>query len=299
MKADLNDVAVFLEVVAEGGFTAAGRKLDLPTSAVSRRVARLEERLGVTLLHRTTRRVGLTDHGRVFHEGVAGLNRMVEDAERALAATSEAPRGVLRVTAPPDDGGVIWRLLEGFVKAHPEVDLEVLHTLEYVDLVEANIDVALRGGAAPDSTLFTAHDLLQSRILLCATPDYLARRGTPERVEDLEEHDCIGMDSWAPNAIRKLDGSPIRLRLRNRVRTNRLDTVQSAVLAGLGIGPLLGLNVHEALRSGTLVEVLEGCLPRASSMWAIYPVGRKGTAAAKALVAHLLEVGPTIPGADV
>ncbi len=288
MKADPTDVLVFVAVADAGSFTAAAKALDLPTSAVSRRVARLEETLGERLLHRTTRRVGLTDVGRIFHARVAGIPGQLEEAERALRETRESPGGLVRVTAPPDDGGLIWQLLEGFVRSHPEVELEIVHTLDYLDLVEEGIDVAIRGGEAPDSTLFTAHALLRSRILLAAAPSYLEERGTPTTVDALADHDGVGMDGWAPNAIRRLDGSPTRVTMRNRVRSNRLDTVQAAVLAGLGIGPLLALNVRRELAEGALVEVLRGCLPMDSALWAIYPAGRRGTAAAKALVAHLL-----------
>lgn len=295
-KSDPNDVMVFTEVVTEGSFSAAARKLDVPVSAVSRRVARLEQRLGEKLLRRTTRKVGLTDLGRVFFDRVADLGRRLEEAERALAVTREAPQGRVRITAPPDDGGIVWRLLRGFVRDHPDVEVEIVHTLAYLDLVEEGIDLALRGGTAPDSTVFTAHCLFTSRILLCATPGYLADHGTPERVEALSSHICVGMDTWAPNAIRRLDGTPVRLELHNRVRTNRLDTIQAAVLDGLGIGPLLAMNVAEALARGHLVEVLRGCLPMESPFWVVYPAARQGTAAAKALVAHLMAVAPEVGG---
>lgn len=293
-KADVNDVLVFIEVVAAGSFSAAARKLDVPVSGVSRRVARLERRLGERLLRRTTRKLGLTDLGRVYYDRVADLGARLDAAERALAVTRDVPRGTVRLTAPPDDGGVVWRLLRGFVREHPEVEVEIIHTLEYLDLVDEGIDLALRGGAAPDSTVFTAHALFTSRILLCASPDYLDRRGVPETVDDLVDHACVGMDTWAPNAVRRLDGSPARLTLTNRVRTNRLDTLQSAVVDGIGIGPLLELNVASLLARGTLVEVLRGCLPMESPFWVVYPVAREGTAAAKALVAHLLRVAPSV-----
>ena len=293
-KTDLNDVVVFTEVVTAGSFSAAARKLDVPVSAVSRRVARLEERLGEKLLRRTTRKVGLTDMGRVFYQHVQGLAAQLETAERALAQSREAPRGRIRLTAPPDDGGVVWRLLRGFVQNHPDVEVEIIHTLEYLDLVADGIDLALRGGPAPDSTVFTAHALFTSRILLCATPGYLAEHGTPDKVDALTGHLCVGMDTWAPNAIRRLDGTPVRLELSNRIRANRLDTIQAAVLDGVGIGPLLAMNVAEPLARGELVEVLRGCLPMESTFWAVYPAAREGTAAAKALVAHLIEVAPAI-----
>jgi DNA-binding transcriptional LysR family regulator len=146
---DLNDVAVFAEVAAAGSFKQAALALDLPASTVSRRVARLEDALGFKLLHRTTRSVGLTDSGRSFYERTANLARMVEDAARSSAASHDTPTGFLRVTAPPDDSGVIWALLEGFVRAHPAIDLEIVHTLEFYDLIDKGIDVALRGAGRP------------------------------------------------------------------------------------------------------------------------------------------------------
>ena len=298
MDLDLNDVAVFNEVVAAGGFTAAGQRLGLPPSAVSRRITRLEKRLGFKLLNRTTRSVGLTDAGRVYHQHTAGITEQLELAARAVHNTRERPTGLIRVTAPPDDGGLIWRLISGFIRAHPQVDIEIIHTLDYVDLIEERIDVALRGGKPPDSTVFTAHELFNSRLLLVASPAYLALRGTPERAQDLNDHDCIAMDTWAPNAIRALDGDrgPVRLKLRNRVRVNRLTTAQDAAVAGFGIAPLLKLTCQRELAAGQLVEVLRGALPSEAKFWAVYPAGRKVSVATQALIEHMIKVAPEISG---
>ena len=283
---DLNDVVVFTAVVRHRGFAAAGRELGLPGSAVSRRVARLEAQLGFRLLHRTTRRVGLTDAGRRFYDHTAALQRMVADGAQAAADSRSVPSGTVRVTAPPDDGGVIWALLSGFFRDHPAVNLELTHTLEKVDLIAEGIDVALRGGPPPDSALFTAHLLFDSRILLAASPAYLAQRGVPERVEALSAHDGVCMDPWAPNAIRRVRGdrSHVRVQMRSRVRANSLKTAQRAALDGLGIAPLLELTCRDALRSGALVEVLRGALPDSAKMWAVAPLGRERSAAASALL---------------
>ncbi|MEM6925949.1 MAG: LysR family transcriptional regulator, partial [Myxococcota bacterium] len=214
MQIDFNDVVVFTEVVRERGFTAAGRVLDLPASAVSRRVARLEKALGYSLLHRTTRRVGLTDAGRLFYERTATIGGQVEEAQRAIARSRQTPSGVVRVTLPPDEHGILWSLMAGFLRDHPDVDLEIVQTLEKVDLLEQEIDVALRGGPAPDTADYRAEKLFDSRILLAASPAYLAVHGTPERVDDLSEHLGVGLDGWVPNAIRRLssdeDGTPVR-----------------------------------------------------------------------------------------
>lgn len=292
MRHDLNDVAVFTEVVRLKGFTAAGRALGLPGSAVSRRVARLEEALGFTLLLRTTRSVGLTEAGRRFYEHTAQIAGLLDEAVRAAAGTRDTPSGRLRVTAPPDDGGVIWSLLSGFLRLHPEVDLELTHTLERVDLVAAEIDLALRGGPAPDSMEFSAQKIYTSRILLAASPAYLARRGTPEQAEDLAAHDGICMDPWAPNAIRRVqgDGGYVRVNMRSRVRANSLETARRAAVDGLGVAHLLELTCRGELDRGELVEVLRGALPDTAPFWALTPLARTRSAATTALLAYLAEL---------
>ncbi|MEM7158100.1 MAG: LysR family transcriptional regulator [Myxococcota bacterium] len=296
MKIDLNDLVVFTEVVSCGSFTAAGKKLNLPPSAVSRRVSRLETTLGFRLLNRTTRSVGLTDTGRIYYERTARIAYDVEDAQRAVQEFRSTPAGLLRVTAPPDDGGVVWAMFSGFVRDHPEVDLELHHTLDKVDLIEQGIDVALRGGAPPDSTQLRAVKLVDSRFVLVASPEYLERKGTPQRPEDLARHDCIAMDNWVPNAIRALHGpdGPVRVDFRNRIRSNRQETARKAAVDGFGIAPMVAFTCWRELRSGALVEVLPGALPMPAPMWAVYPASRSNTAATRALVEHLQRIVPTL-----
>lgn len=290
MGLDLNDVGVFVAVVRESGFTAAGRALGLPASTVSRRVSRLEEELGFRLLHRTTRQLGLTEAGRHFYDRTARMEQWIADAAREAAGIHEVPGGVLRVTAPPDEGGILWDLFSGFAQAHPRVDLDLRFTLDKVDLIEGGIDVALRGGPAPDSPLLTAQRLVDSRVLLAASPRYLSARGTPQRVEDLAEHDGVCLDPWAPNGIRRLDGDRgfVRLHVRSRIRANSLDCAQRAAVDGLGIAPLLELTCRRALEQGTLVEVLRGALPDTAPMWVISRAGKQRSAAASALVRHVV-----------
>jgi len=296
MSLDLNDLVVFTEVVTCGSFTAAGKKLGLPTSAISRRITRLEEQLGFRLLNRTTRSVGLTDSGRIYYERTARIAHDVEEALRAVNEFRSTPSGLLRVTAPPDDGGVIWAMFSGFVRDHPEVELELLHTLEKVDLIERGIDVALRGGAPPDSTQLRAYKLVESRFVLVASPEYLERRGTPQRPEELVRHDCIAMDNWVPNAIRALEGpdGPVKVEFRNRVRSNSQETARKAALDGFGIAPMVAFTCWKELKSGALVEVLPGALPMPAPMWAVYPASRSNSAATRALVDHLARTVPAL-----
>lgn len=293
---DLNDLAVFTEVVRRRSFSAAGRALGLPPSAISRRVSRLEERLGFVLLHRTTRSLGLTAAGRIYFERTARILHDVQDAARAVSEFRSTPAGLLRVSAPPDDGGVVWSMLTGFIRDHPDVEVELVHTLDRVDLIAEGIDVALRGGAPPDSTVLCARKLVDSRLLLVASPEYLVRNGTPQVPEDLAEHHCIAMDNWVPNAISALQGpqGPVKVEFRNRVRTNRQETARKAAIDGFGIAPVVEMTCWRELRSGALVEVLPGSLPGPSPMFAVYPAARANSAATIALVEHLVAVVPTL-----
>lgn len=293
MKVELSDVMVFAAVVRGSGFSAAARELGLPPSAVSRRIKRLEERLGTKLLHRTTRRVGLTAAGRAYYERVGRIPRLLDEAERAMLATQQTPRGTVRIAAMPEDGGAVWAVLGGFLVDHPDVDFEIRHSLEYIDLIEHEIDVALRGGEPPDSPDLAAQLLWDSRILLAASPEYLAMHGTPTRVEELADHHGVCMDGWAPNALRRVTGDrgPVRVNVRNRVRANSLETARLAALDGLGIAPLLELTCKPDLERGALVEVLRGALPSSAKGWVVYPVGRERSAAAQALIDHLVDLG--------
>lgn len=290
MKAKLSDVIVFAAVVRSKGFSAAGRELDLPASAVSRRIRRLEEQLGAKLLHRTTRHVGLTPAGRAYYERVGRLPRLLEEAERAVDQTRETPKGTLRIAAPPEDGGVVWATLQGFLVDYPEVDIEIRHSLDYVDIIEQEIDVALRGGDPPDSTDLAAQLLWDSRMLLAASPEYLERYGTPTAVEHLSEHIGVCMDGWAPNALRALGGDRalVRVNMHNRVRANSLETARLAAIDGFGIAPLLEMSCRHDLERGALVEVLKGALPMSAKGWLVYPLQKERSAAAQALIDYLV-----------
>ena len=153
-----------------------------------------------------------------------------------------------------------------------------------------------RGGSRPDSTLLRATKLVDSRIVLVASPHYLEHHGTPTHPKELAEHSCIAMDTWVPNAIPALIGpdGPVRVDLRNRVRTNSQETARKAALDGLGIAPMVAFTCWRELRSGALVEVLHGAIPGPAPMWAIYPASRSKSAATQALLDHLVRTVPTL-----
>lgn len=299
MKSDLNDVAVFNEVVASGSLSAAGRRLGLPPSAVSRRLARLEERLGVRLVHRTTRKLGLTDEGRIYHEQTGGISRALDRAERALAEMSADPRGVVRVTTPPDDSAVMWPVFEEFLERYPEVGLDLIQVGRYVDLVDEGVDVAVRSGPPPDSTQLSARKLVESRMLLVASPTYLERRGTPQTPADLADHDCLVADWASPQptwSLRGADGRVDRIPVSGRVRVTGLGIAWRAALAHHGIAVGIDVYCAQHLARGSLVEVLPGAMGGRGPVWAISPVRRHRSPAVRAMVDHLAEAFPRILG---
>src|SRR4051794_6644985 len=175
---DLNEMLVFTRVVQAGSFTAGAAALGMPKSSVSRKVSELEERLKARLLQRTTRKLSLTDVGRIYYEHCARIVSEVEDAERAVNSLQETPRGLLRVTAPTNFA-FLGPIVSDYLKRYPEVRVDLFCTGRTVDLVEERFDVAIRAGALADSSLI-ARSLGSAKWLLVATPAYLKKRGRPK-----------------------------------------------------------------------------------------------------------------------
>ena len=250
MDRDLNDVLIFTKVVEAGSFTAAARGLGLPTSTVSRRVARLEAHLDTRLLQRTTRKLSLTDAGRLYYERGAQVFTGLEEAEQILAETRAAPRGRVRVTAPVEHT-IVMRMVRPFLERYPGVQVDLELTNRSVNLVEEGFDVGIHAGALADSSL-VASKLMDSPFQLVASPAYLELRGEPGRIQELSGHDCIVFGgtslnaAWSFSVGRKIVKVPIR----GRVAVNHLQAVRDAALAGLGIAMLPALVCGEDLRSG-------------------------------------------------
>jgi DNA-binding transcriptional LysR family regulator len=187
----LADIAVFVRVVERGSFTLAADELELSRAVVSKYVSRLEERLGARLLHRTTRRLALTEAGAALFEASRGALERIEEAEGAVAQLQSEPRGRLRVSAPMSFGILhLGPAMADFARLNPRVTLDVRLDDRFVNLVEEGVDVAVRIGALTDSSL-VARKLASTRVLDCASPAYLAERGEPEAPEDLAAHNCL------------------------------------------------------------------------------------------------------------
>jgi DNA-binding transcriptional LysR family regulator len=293
-------MALFARVVETGSFSAAARALETTTSSVSKRVARLEERLGVRLLERTTRALAPTEAGHLFHDHCARILREVQAAEQAVTEMGSTPRGTLRISALPGLGdGLLGPLLAAFAAEHPDLRIDVELTDRRVNLVEEGYDLALRGmevGAIPDSSLI-AKRLATVRTLICGAPSYLARRGVPQRVEDLVDHDCLHYTplplhrEWSfktPEGIVSIPVTP-------RLQVNSSAALRGAAIAGCGLIRSTRLAVHEALQDGALVPVLEEYATVDFGLFAVYPSGKHALPKVTAFIGFLTrELGPRL-----
>ena len=199
MARDLNDTLIFVKVIEHGSFIAAARSLRLPKTTVSRKVQELETRLGAQLLHRTTRKNGLTEAGNIYYEHCKRIAQELDEAENAVGQLQGGPRGWLRITAPYSMGiERIAPLLGEFHARHPEVRVEMLLSNEPLDLIDKEIDVALRVGSLPDSNL-VARRLAVMRTQVYASPAYIERHGEPLHPDDLQHHRTFGMQKMRRN----------------------------------------------------------------------------------------------------
>jgi len=281
---DLNEIAVFTQVVQSGSFTAAAKQLGMPKSTVSRKVADLEARLDARLLQRTTRKLSLTDAGRTYFDYGVRIVNEIEAAEGAVASLHDQPRGLLRVTVGPGSS-YLGAIVADFMKRNPEVQLEVLSTGRNVDLVEERFDVAIRAGTLPDSSL-VARRLGDVTWLLVATPGYVKKRRRPRTPADLRDHDCLlfGTGSTAV-ALRLANGDQTaQVTVTARLLASDFDLVHGAASAGLGIAVLPAFRCMDDLRAQRLEVVLRGWAPPAIPVHMVYPTARHLSAKVKAFV---------------
>jgi len=258
-----DSIKTLIAAVDGGSLSAASRRLGMPLPTVSRKVSELEAHLRTQLVTRTSRRLVLTDAGQGF---VAAARRVLDDldaAERAAAGEYQTPRGDLLVTASLRFANAyLTPVVLDFLAAYPQVNVRVIAADTVVDLVENHVDVAIRVGRLPDSAL-VAQRLGDIHWLTCASPDYLARRGTPLAPEDLAEHDCIAFEGLQPARSWSFGrGAAAReIAIRPRFAGNTADAVIAAACSGVGIGRLLSYQAAEAIAAGRLVPLLGGHTP--------------------------------------
>ncbi|MCS0598148.1 LysR family transcriptional regulator [Massilia agri] len=251
-------MSVFVAVGEEEGFAAAARRLDLSPAAVTRAIAALEEKLGVKLLLRTTRNVRLTEAGRRYLDDSRNILSSIAEANEAAAGVNSAPKGNLSVTAPVLFGKTfVMPGIVRYLKAYPEVEVSALFLDRVVNLVEEGIDVAVRIGHLPDSSL-KAVRVGQVRRVLCASPEYLARHGVPRHPDELLRHTIVAASGVTPRVEWKFgaDDDPTMVRLRPRLTVTSNDAAIAAAVMGLGICRLLSYQIADELAAGRLKIVL-------------------------------------------
>ena len=283
------EMQTFTAVVDAGSFVRAAETLGLSKAAVSRNVDALERRLGVRLLHRTTRRLSLTDEGRLFYTRSRELLGSVEEAESEVAANTDAASGHLRINAPVTFGNRHLAPLWGpFLAQHPRITLDVTLSDRIVDLVEEGYDLAIRISPQATSSLVRKR-LTTARLRVCASPQYLRRHGTPRTPADLASHAVIGYSYFSSRDEWRFEGPKGRssVRTQPRVHSNSGETCRALALAHQGIVLQPDFLVGDDIRDGRLVELLRDQRCEDLVVYAVYPTRKHVPAKVRAVVDHL------------
>lgn len=291
------EMQTFVRVVRAGSLSAAAERLDIAKSAVSRRLADLEARLGVQLLTRTTRRLNLTESGRRYYERCQTILADLEETEQAVASGDIALRGTVRIAAPLSFGiSHLSPVLDEFLQRHPELKLDLDLNDRTLNFMEEEVDLAIRIGRLADSSL-VARKLATTKLILCASPAYLARHGEPTHPRELERHTGLGY-SYAESHYWHFadnDGSDIAVRINERMRANNGDVLLKAAIDGLGIVMTPSFIGNDAIQQGQLIPVLTGYALSAGAIYAIYPKQRYLPQRTRSLIDYLVERFKDIP----
>lgn len=270
-RLDLLDVALFVRAALLANVSAAGREFGLSPAVASARIASLERLLGARLLHRTTRRVSLTQEGEVFMTRAETLLDAAAAARASVGRGQAEPQGRLRVSMPSSFGRQhVSPVITQFLRRYPGVSVDLRLTDKIVDLVDAGVDVGIRLGALKDSTLI-ARRLASNRRVICCAPSYLKEHGTPHHPSDLAQHECVILSDQRDWAFVTPAGS-LTVRVGGRLATDNGEVIRDALLAGFGIALKSTWDVAPYLRSGELVTVLDAYpLGETVAIWAVYP----------------------------
>ena len=297
LRDDIDAMLLFHAVVQLGSYSAAAARFGLTRSAVSKRLSRLEERLGLRLLHRTTRQVSATEAGHRFHEHCVQLIGLLDLAEADMGALAHDPVGTVRVNAPVVFGELFLApALATFQEQHPRVKVQLTLSDARVDPVALGLDLIVRIGPVSDESL-VARPLLRSRLVTCGSPAYFAKMGTPTSPADLTQHRCMRYlnvpegREWAY----VIDGQLVNCIGSVPMETDSGLALRGAAVAGIGLAHLPSFYLEAQLRSGELVAVLEGHEPPEFPANLVYPSRKHQPAAVRALTAHLIAWFQRVP----
>jgi DNA-binding transcriptional LysR family regulator len=283
---------VFAQVVESGSFSAAAEKLGLSTTAASRHVAELEAHLQTRLLNRTTRRVSLTESGRAFYERAVQLLADLDEAEQEASRAAMVPRGTIKLTSSVNFGvRHVAPAIAAFLAAHPGVRFDVSLSDRIIDLVEEGFDLAVRIGAAGSDNV-VARKLGETRLVPCASPDYLRVHGAPQVPEDLARHNCFTYEYVSPRQLwrfRDAAGAERAVRVSGRLHSNNGDLLAEAAAQGAGIVFEPAFIVGPDVRAGRLVPLLQEFTAAPMPIYAVYPSRKHLSAKVRLFVDFLVE----------
>ncbi|HSW12718.1 MAG TPA: LysR family transcriptional regulator [Solimonas sp.] len=288
---DLNYVLTFTRVVQSGSFAAAGQRLKLAPSVVSKHVAKLEKTLGARLLQRSTRKLSLTDAGSAYFEHCARIVEELEQSQHAIARLQAEPSGKLRITSLNSFvDAVVAPLLPEFLQRYPKIEVEIVTNDRIVDLAEEGFDLALRMTHAP-GPLLVARKLAPLHFVVCATPEYLARHGTPQHPDDLRQHNCLGFPSpLERNFHFQRNGETFTVPIDGNFRVNNINVLRTLLLNHVGISLLPTYAIGQDLAAGRLVAPLRGWYGAdTTAVYAVHLPNRYGSPKMRAFTDYLIQ----------
>lgn len=285
-----SELQAFVAVIDAGGFSAAAREMGQSRSSVNRVVIALEERLGVQLLNRTTRSVSPTSTGQALYDRARRLLDDLDEMEGAVSSARTDPVGKLRITAPQPLGELDFsELVTEFMKAHPQVEIDITFDTRFVDPVAEGFDLAIRIAEPDEETTLVDHRILELQYLLCAAPDYLAARGAPRAAADLRKQSILYQQQSARSPIWKLTGpnGPETVPLVPMLTSNTLDILLTGAHQGLGIAIMPEFAVRSDLATGRLIQVLPDHRLPPRMLQVIYPPARHLSAGVRLFTDHV------------
>ncbi len=284
-------ISEFVYVAEHESFTRAAKELGISTAQVSRQISALEKRLNIKLLYRTTRKVSLTEEGRVFYQHCRGVLDGLDAAEQAVSNLQSKPQGRIKLTAPVTYGEQqLLPLINDFMVQYSDIEVTAFLSNQKIDLVDGGYDLAIRIGKLSDSTMM-AKKLSRRTNFVCAAPAYLEKYGTPHALSELSQHNCLlgTRDYWHFIENGKNADKEKNLRVSGTVQYNSGHSLVDAALKGLGIVQLPDYYVQQYLASGELVSLLDNYREPEESIWAIYPHNRHLSPKIRLLVDYLAE----------
>ncbi len=268
----LTSLTAFVRVVDSGGFSAAGRRLNMSTTMVSNHVQSLEDRLGARLLNRTTRKVSLTEVGKAYYDRAVQILADLEQADDIAGALQSTPRGTLRVYTATHIVQFVSPVVAEYLSAYPGAKVDLSIGERTIDLIDEGFDIAIRLTPPPDSSLIV-RSLATWRHVLCCSPDYLERHGRPQQLSELTDRNCIRHALYPYDEWRFVDrkGTPASVRVSGNLISNSGETLRRAALQGVGVCLAAGFLIADDLESGRLIRLLPEYRPVEFAMNAIYP----------------------------